>query len=316
LHLFEFLSGVGNKFDSLIPAISGTPAPKVQATNNTMESTEIEFVPTAVDVVSTKLRTWNLKHPGNMFYTNLVQQKMFSDIKTYEEDPLEYKRVAERIVDLLTVERGGRFLKLKEGAVKPTTCTVMGRKLCVNKVVHALRTAQSKQEVRNTQGNNNNNNANGTANANANANGGPPIVKKKKVSLPKVPKSNKERPGDKSQSPRPRTVPRRSAAIDCIVYRAKEGSNQHIHKHALELISLVCNQNDPSTAHYVLDKPSGAGTATATGTAGYTLENEPEKERLLRLQVSTVSYLPADDDDDDDDTIRTKIKKSEDGYDF
>jgi hypothetical protein len=216
--------------------------------------TEIDFLPVEVDIVSTKLRTWNLKHPGNIFYTELVHKKV-SGIKEID-DQAEIRRVAEEIVAILTIERGGRFIKLKEGDKIPTRCILMERKNCVSKVIHALRTAQSKLETRTTLGDSQ------------------PAGKKKKVNVVKLAKKK-----DKSLTPRSSRA-NLSTVFESIVYLAKQG-NQPIHRYALKLISLVCNQSDPATAHRVLDNPSPE----------YTLESEPDKERLMRLQVSDMGWF-------------------------
>jgi hypothetical protein len=54
-----------------------------------------------------------------------------------------------------------------------------------------------------------------------------------------------------------------------IVYKAVKGE-RHINDHALKLITIVCSQRNPSTAHRILDVPFG---------------DEDEKERLMRLQL-------------------------------
>jgi hypothetical protein len=214
---------------------------------------EIDFHPTDVDVVSTKLRTWNTKHSGNVFYTELVL-KMINEIK--EDDQAEYRRVAEEVVDILTIERGGRFLKLREGEKNPNCCILMGRKQSVNKAIHALRTAWSKADIRSALGD------------------APP--KKKKVNTAKLAK-NRE---DKSASPRHRSK-RLGPVEERVVYQAIEGNQPIKNKYVLNLISAVCNQSDPATAHRVLDDPI----------VGFSIETEPDKERLMRLQVSDTRWI-------------------------
>jgi hypothetical protein len=61
-----------------------------------------------------------------------------------EEKASEWRRVAEMIVDIITIERGGRFLKLREGHHDDSYCSLMSRKICISKVVHALRSAKSR----------------------------------------------------------------------------------------------------------------------------------------------------------------------------
>lgn len=93
------------------------------------DQTEINFLPSDVDVVSTKLRTWNGKHPGNIFYTELVH-KLVQDISVSND----CRSVATAIVNTIMDGRGGRFLKLKDGnktapgSSNPTSCVLMGRK--------------------------------------------------------------------------------------------------------------------------------------------------------------------------------------------
>ena len=108
----------------------------------------IPFEVTEVDVVSSKNRSWNAKHPGNIFYMDLVQSLMAS-LPSNTGDIIgeirEMREMAGRIVHTVTVERGGRFLKPPDGDGNPTKCIAMNKKQAVAKVLHALRTAQSKQ---------------------------------------------------------------------------------------------------------------------------------------------------------------------------
>lgn len=214
---------------------------------------EIEFFPTEADVVSTKLRTWNLKHPGNLFYTEMVHRR----VSEYNaDDHATSKRVASEIVNTILNERGGRFLKLRDGDLRPTHCTVMPFKQCIAKVTHALRTAQARLEGRSP-----NRSKSGDASA-----------KKKNIEA-KSARSSSKRPNNdrKSTSPRPRS--RRPSVGEPIAYVATPNRAQPIHQYILDAISLVCNQSDASTAYRALDSPLG----------GYTLESEPDKERLMRL---------------------------------
>ena len=104
----------------------------------------IDFNPTDVDIVSTKLRRWTSKHPGNIFYTDLVHQRLVGLCDV--EDQQEYRRVAEDIVDILTVERGGRFLKVRDGELNSTSakCVVMDERAAIAKVLLALRTTKKR----------------------------------------------------------------------------------------------------------------------------------------------------------------------------
>lgn len=85
---------------------------------------EVPFDPTKVsdiDIVASKIRTYNNKYPGNQFYVKLVHEKVQS---LQFDDISEYRRVAKDIVHVLLDLRGGRFLKLKDGEMNHTTCTV------------------------------------------------------------------------------------------------------------------------------------------------------------------------------------------------
>jgi hypothetical protein len=58
-------------------------------------------------------------------------------------------------------------------------------------------------------------------------------------------------------------------------YKAIQGNpEQPIHEYALHLLSMVCSQANPATAHYALDKP-----IDSMG------DDESEQERLMRLQL-------------------------------
>ena len=70
----------------------------------------IPFEVTEVDVVSSKNRSWNAKHPGNIFYMDLVQSLMASLPSNTGDIIGEMREMAEMIVHTVTVERGGRFL--------------------------------------------------------------------------------------------------------------------------------------------------------------------------------------------------------------
>jgi hypothetical protein len=185
----------------------------------TLDTEKIAFEPTENDIVCTKLRTWNARHPGNMFFNQMIATK----VPCINQDS-DFRNFAAEIIDLITT-KGGSFLKLndkdcRDGGSHPKFCTVMNQKQCIHRVVRSLRTAHAKLH--------------GTA---------PPR------------KPNKYRRKSKKQ------------------YEATAG-DRFIHPHALQLISLVCNHVGQN-AFRVLDKPI----------AEYTVDTEPEKERLMRLQV-------------------------------
>ena len=228
---------------------------------------EIAFSPTQVDIVSTKLRTWNLKHAGNIFFTEMVHSRV-PDIK--DGDPITIRRVATEIVDILTDERGGRFLKLKEGDLRPTSCFVMGRKHIINKVGHALRTANSRSELRAAMA------SNPAAAA---------VVVAKQIVKDKQIVKNKKSPDGATRAPGPQSAAvavavERSPKLKrplgkSVTYKVKAGGSQSIHSYAVGLIESVCNDKENSPAYRVLDEPG----------AKYTLDDEPEKERRMRLQL-------------------------------
>lgn len=300
---------------------------------------EIDFKPRDVDIVSTKLRTWNLKHPGNVFYTELIQ-KMLPEVQN--EDQAEYRRVAEQAVEILTVQRNGRFLKLREGDKEHTRCIVMDHRHSVNKAIHALRTAAARLEGTripgsgrppgSTSSNNNSSSASkssGKGKGSSNVASTPPPAKKKKTKDAKSAKSSKSsRARDKVKDPwkdavsgvgnssieknsiifnnnsySNSSINNNSSRIinhdnsnniiinnnhssakkggksqQKLVYTVEEG-NQPLGSYLVSLITLVCNQTtNPKVAFQVLDKPG----------LGYTFENEPEKNRLIRLQVRKI----------------------------
>ena len=59
-----------------------------------------------------------------------------------------------------------------------------------------------------------------------------------------------------------------------VMYKAVKG-DKYINDHALELITLVCSQRNPNSAHHILDIPCG----------GLAENDEDEKKRLMRLQL-------------------------------
>lgn len=191
--------------------------------------TRIEFLPTELDVVCTKLRSWNEKHPGNLHCAKLISARAQ---RVQENEIGKMRQMAKEIVHEIIEKRGGRFLKISEKERNPDYCSLMAHKSCVDRVARALRTAYSN------------------------------------LTSPSSP-NNK----DRSQSPKKQH--QRKRKLKALYpheehYEATQG-NQQIHPHALKLISLVCNCSD----YRVLDQPR----------LDFTVENEPEKERLMRLQV-------------------------------
>jgi hypothetical protein len=101
-----------------------------------MTEPEIPFEPADNDIVSTKIRTWNRKHPGNIFYAQLINSNVKADPSRFV-DPAEVRKVAQGLYKILAIQRGGRFLKLPECALTSETCTVMSEKRSVEKIIHA-----------------------------------------------------------------------------------------------------------------------------------------------------------------------------------
>jgi len=107
------------------------------------EAVQVPFEPKPKDIICTKLRTWNSKHPGNKFFNAMVQD---TACKVSEEN---IKTTAEAILNVLSTQRGGRFLKLHDVDVvthgsRPHVCTVMNRKQSLNKVIRTLKTAHAR----------------------------------------------------------------------------------------------------------------------------------------------------------------------------
>ena len=216
----------------------------------------IPFEVTEVDVVSSKNRTWNAKHPGNIFYMDLVQSLMAS-LPSNTGDIIgemrEMREMAERIVHTVTVERGGRFLKPPDGDGNPTMCIAMDKKQAVAKVLHALRTAQSKQAKL----------ATGPSPVGPTKKTKPTTVKGEKKSMMNGEKKptvkGEKKPitvkGDKQTTTplsRPKATRRREATFQ---YQIEASPSTPIPQHTCQLIEAVCNQLVPATAHRILDAP-------------------------------------------------------------
>jgi hypothetical protein len=211
----------------------------------------IPFLPNDVDVVSTKNRAFNAKHPGNIYYTDLVQRLVAPLPLDKAGEVKDMRNIAEQIVYHITVERGGRFLKPPDGEVNPTMCVAMEKKQALGKVIHALRTAQSRQ---------------------GKLVHGVDFVSMKQ----KKPTAVK---GEKKSSPlssRPKTSQRGDMTLQ---YQIQASGSTPIPQHTCQLIEAVCNQLVPETAHHILDEP-----VSWWGQAGVT-ESETEEERVHRLHL-------------------------------
>lgn len=102
----------------------------------------IEFHPTDRDVVCTKLRSWNERHPGNVLCTKLIGE---CAQKIKPDEVSQIRDMAKKIAHTLTKELGGRFLKIPDEK-HPPFCMIMNEKACVDRVNRALRTSYQKLE--------------------------------------------------------------------------------------------------------------------------------------------------------------------------
>jgi hypothetical protein len=265
----------------------------------------VKFDPSDVDVVSTKIRTWNAKHPGNMFYADLVAQTVSSG---KDLTPPFIREAAKGIYEILTVQRGGRFLKLPERVSTSEYCTLLTPKRCVEKIIHAIKTSIHKIELREKgvtqpykkekKGIDGSSQSKSTttksksptpttktpkATTNLSTNPGPSLVKKTHKGPDKTPAKSftaetwsvggGTSPTRFQQSPTA-NANRLALLPFSFAYEAVAG-NQPVHWYGLKAVSVICSQSDPWTAFQALDVPCGV----------YTTETEPERERLMRLQV-------------------------------
>jgi hypothetical protein len=253
----------------------------------------IPFHPTEMDVVATKIRTWNSRHPGNQFYTDVVQEIIQNTSSTWE-NASDFRYAAEQVHRIICMERGGRFLKLPDGVSDAVVCTVMSEQDVINKVIHALKTAKKRKELRDA----------GII--------PPPFVKAAQCGLqPFKVNPQKPRPAKTSHITdvgiaddelfTSTPLPKRKHSSSGNTNRSKDNDSPNITSttiqrpqkrlevayeavgplgidaYALKLISRVCSQpGDPRKAHYCLDRPD---------VKDYTVHNEPDKERFMRLQL-------------------------------
>lgn len=180
---------------------------------------EVERVafPRPEDVVATKIRTWD-SHKGNIFYRNLVDRAC----RNIERSDIEgTRRAAERIVDIITLDRKGLFLR----KAPDESWVVMDHRSAFNKVVHAIKNGQDK----------------GAA-------GSWSEVQKNKQKRP----TSKQNAQQKRKSGPPK---QRSCSPNKIVYRAQSGALTTIHEYALQVISTACNSSTPEEALILLESP-------------------------------------------------------------
>ena len=100
----------------------------------------VAFDPQEHDVVSTKLRSWNLRHPGNLAYADLLAEYASKLPSTTDPNYSSIlSEITQALIKLITEEKGGRFLKIQGGENHPNDCTVMNYKEAHHKVLQALK---------------------------------------------------------------------------------------------------------------------------------------------------------------------------------
>lgn len=96
----------------------------------------IPFDPAPHDVVCTKLRTWNLTHPGNLAYQELILNYALQ-LAPLDGNNSERNRqiaiFAEAVVDAIEHDLKAHFLKIVDGPDRPTECIIMDRKAAKDK---------------------------------------------------------------------------------------------------------------------------------------------------------------------------------------
>ena len=216
-------------------------------------------------MVSTKLRSWNLGHPGNLLYAELLVDYALK--LPLPSDPMYssiLNQTTKQLVEVITVEKGGRFLKIAEGENHPDDCVIMDYRASHHKVLHGLK---NKQRVILTKG----------IPPKPVKKMNPPAKHEPFKASPRPQSSEllrttkrvrKQRKFDDDEEDGPKKRRRKRITL----YEATQGADGKINPYALELITFVCNnQNEP-----LLAKP---------GPQYSTAEEEPDKERLIRLQV-------------------------------
>ena len=106
---------------------------------------KVAFDPQEHDVVSTKLRNWNLRHPGNLAYADLLAEYASKLPSTTDPNYSSIlSEITQALIKLITEEKGGRFLKIQGGENHPNDCIVMNYKEAHHKVLQALKNKQRK----------------------------------------------------------------------------------------------------------------------------------------------------------------------------
>jgi len=105
--------------------------------------TTIPFDPSPQDVVSTKLRSWNQTHPGNLAYQELLNhyahQLSPPSNTEYETNRKSIQEYAVKIANYIEHDLGGIFIKIDAGVVNPKICTRMNERQILEKIRIGLR---------------------------------------------------------------------------------------------------------------------------------------------------------------------------------
>lgn len=174
---------------------------------------DVVEAPRPQDVASTRDRKWH-QHKQNVFYRDLLAQVAPNLTST---EGTELKGAAERIVDIIMIDKGGHFCKDEKDR-----WVVMDRKAAVTKVQQGLRNYRIKAN-----------------------NGGWYRERKQK---------NAKAAATKKKANQKPTGPSKKRKEPTVVFCAKSGERS-IHPYALSLISAVCNQATTMEALRVLDAP-------------------------------------------------------------
>ena len=243
----------------------------------------IPFQPTDRDVVATKLRVWANKHPGNLAYAKLLEEIV--DTLPSPSDPHHYKvlqECAETVVDTITREWNGRFLKLHptpagEGDARASSsapavaeaheneyCTLMSKKSACHKVIIALKNMQIKTLKR--QGKS----VKPHPKKKAAPKPRPPPVAPAPPQAPK-PKATKKKPATKTTAPQQRGAKK-------LLKRANPSAKQHQQPpHKKE-------QQPPPLKRRKLNSGSSVGVSGATPSSGAGAVIRGISESALALQ--------------------------------
>lgn len=173
------------------------------------------------------------RHPGNIFYRELVascgyRRADYENTGNSKSHSGEVRRKAEKIVDIITLDRKGAFLKRKGDGWE-----VQSRDDAVQKVAQALR--------------NNDYVVNPTQNRK------PKYIKRiEKLECAKggIPQQPPQLQQPQHQGLAPVRLP-----MSKTQYRAVAGKGRPIHRRALDLITEICNQRDAQDVMRILRQP-------------------------------------------------------------